>query len=523
LEIVRFRASKEKNAIHKTLQKNKLLILAALGFLLIGLTITNLPVVYSNSSSDIEDGVEEESSDEEEESSDGEEEESSDEEEEQSVEMEEICGNGEDDDDDGKIDDEDSDCKEQQGDKKEICGNGEDDDDDGKIDNEDSQCKEQQGNKKEICGNGEDDDDDGKIDNEDSDCKAEFKSTGTFIVQVKNDNGGSKQPQDFKLTIKVSEGKASPTSFSGADSPGTQVEFSGGGEFSVITKRPHHYTESLGSNCPSDQIHQTFTCTITYEDQEDLCSSGKIRCAIAEPVLDVESVTVIGSISTPDTGASTTLGPDTGASTTPGPDTGASTTPGPDTGASTTPGPETGQGIQKPPLTPQPFTSYKSDEKSVSVNYPHDWQITENANNVTFKSPSESSSDKFEEALRVLKVPYKNSLSALTDEIVGEAKANLPSFQIINSSDTVLGGIPANSLVYIYTDDRVGTLQEMVILTIKDDSAYIIGYTAESPKYTYYLPVVQKMINSIQIGDNKAETSLLPFLPKDAPTGGEIG
>jgi len=482
LEIVRFRASKEKNAIHKTLQKNKLLILAALGFLLIGLTITNLPVVYSNSSSDIEDGVEEESSDEEEESSD-EEEESSDGEEEQSVEMEEICGNGEDDDDDGKIDD------------------------------EDSQCKEQQGDKKEICGNGEDDDDDGKIDDEDSDCKAEFKSTGTFIVQVRNDNGGSKQPQDFKLTIKVSEGKASPTSFSGADSPGTKVEFSGGGEFSVITKRPHHYTESLGSNCPSGQIHQTFTCTITYEDQEDICSSGKAWCLIAEPVLDVESVTVIGSISTPDTGASTT----------PGPDTGASTTPGPDTGASTTPGPDTGQGIQKPPLTPQPFTSYKSDEKSVSVNYPHDWQITENANNVTFKSPSESSSDKFEEALRVLKVPYKNSLSALTDEIVGEAKANLPSFQIINSSDTVLGGIPANSLVYIYTDDRVGTLQEMVILTIKDDSAYIIGYTAESPKYTYYLPVVQKMINSIQIGDNKAETSLLPFLPKDAPTGGEIG
>ncbi len=516
MEIVRFRASKEKNAIHKTLQKNKLLILAALGFLLIGLTITNLPVVYSNSSSDIEDGVEEESSDEEEESSDEEEEssdgeeessdgeeESSDGEEEQSVEMEEICGNGEDDDDDGKIDDEDSHCKEQQGDKKEICGNGEDDDGDGKIDNEDSQCKEQQGDKKEICGNGEDDDDDGKIDDEDSDCKAEFKSTGTFIVQVRNDNGGSKQPQDFKLTIKVSEGKASPTSFSGADSPGTKVEFSGGGEFSVITKRPHHYTESLGSNCPSGQIHQIFTCTITYEDQEDICSSGKAWCLIAEPVLDVESVTIIGSISTPDTGASTT--------------------PGPDTGASTTPGPDTGQGIQKPPLTPQPFTSYKSDEKSVSVNYPHDWQITENANNVTFKSPSESSSDKFEEALRVLKVPYKNSLSALTDEIVGEAKANLPSFQIINSSDTVLGGIPANSLVYIYTDDRVGTLQEMVILTIKDDSAYIIGYTAESPKYTYYLPVVQKMINSIQIGDNKAETSLLPFLPKDAPTGGEIG
>ena len=504
MEIIRYHASKEKNAIHKTTPKIKLLILAVLGFLLIGLTITNVPVVYSNSSSDIEDGegeqeessdVEEESSDGEEESSDGEEE-SSDVEEEQSVENEEICGNGEDDDDDGKIDNDDSDCEQQQqGQNEEICGNGEDDDDDGNIDNDDSDCK------TEICGNGEDDDDDGKIDNDDSDCKTELRATGTFIVQVKNDNGGSKQPQDFKLRIKVSEGKASPSNFVAAGPPGTTVEFTGGGKFSVNTMRPSDYTESMGTDCPSGQIPQTFTCTFTYDDQEDPCRKPGLACFKVEGV--VSGGSVIGKISAPDTGATTT--------------------PDPDTGATTTLGPETEQGIPKPPLTSQPFTTYKSDEKSVSVNYPHDWLITENANNVTIKSPHESSSDKFEEALRVLKVPYKNSLSALTEEIVGEAKANLPSFQIVNSSDTILGGIPANSLVYIYTDDRVGTLQEMVILTIKDDSAYIIGYTAESPKYTYYLPVVQKMINSIQIGDNKAETSLLPFIPQHTPTGDEIG
>lgn len=55
----------------------------------------------------------------------------------------------------------------------------------------------------------------------------------------------------------------------------------------------------------------------------------------------------------------------------------------------------------------------------------------------------------------------------------------------------------------------------MVILTIKDDSAYVIGYVAESSKYAYYLPVIQKMINSLELGGFKPETSsLLPFIPQ---------
>ena len=59
LEIVKYQASTEQNAIHKRPPKNRLLILVALGFLLIGLTITNIPIVYSQSSSDTEEGGEE--------------------------------------------------------------------------------------------------------------------------------------------------------------------------------------------------------------------------------------------------------------------------------------------------------------------------------------------------------------------------------------------------------------------------------------------------------------------------------
>jgi hypothetical protein len=42
-------------------------------------------------------------------------------------------------------------------------------------------------------------------------------------------------------------------------------------------------------------------------------------------------------------------------------------------------------------------------------------------------------------------------------------------------------------------------LQAMLILTIKGDKAYIISYNAEPTKFSYYLPTLQKMINSFQI------------------------
>jgi len=39
----------------------------------------------------------------------------------------------------------------------------------------------------------------------------------------------------------------------------------------------------------------------------------------------------------------------------------------------------------------------------------------------------------------------------------------------------------------------------MMVLTVKGERAYIISYTAEPEKYSYYLPTVQKMIESFEI------------------------
>jgi hypothetical protein len=38
----------------------------------------------------------------------------------------------------------------------------------------------------------------------------------------------------------------------------------------------------------------------------------------------------------------------------------------------------------------------------------------------------------------------------------------------------------------------------MQVLAIKDNKAYILTYIAEAPKYSTYLPIVKKMIDSFE-------------------------
>jgi Prealbumin-like fold domain len=87
---------------------------------------------------------------------------------------------------------------------------------------------------------------------------------GTFIVNVVNDNGGTKQPSDFTINILAEGGTANPSSFAGSAS-GTGVSLSQGGNYNLGINTEPGYTRTLGSDCPA-QMTQSFTCTITFND-----------------------------------------------------------------------------------------------------------------------------------------------------------------------------------------------------------------------------------------------------------------
>lgn len=76
----------------------------------------------------------------------------------------------------------------------------------------------------------------------------------------------------------------------------------------------------------------------------------------------------------------------------------------------------------------------------------------------------------------------------------------LSDFTPIESNPTTLAGNPAHRLVYGYTDPEIGALQEMQVLTVKDDILYTFTYLAEQSKYLKYLPTALDMLKSIEIG-----------------------
>ena len=61
---------------------------------------------------------------------------------------------------------------------------------------------------------------------------------------------------------------------------------------------------------------------------------------------------------------------------------------------------------------------------------------------------------------------------------------------------------PAHKVVYTYSDAEIGITKTMEIMTIKDDKLYFISYTADSTKYSNYLPTIQKMTDSFKIISN---------------------
>ena len=85
-----------------------------------------------------------------------------------------------------------------------------------------------------------------------------------MIKHVINDNGGTKTASDFAVT--VTGNSPSPTTFQGAESPGTNVAISTG-SYSVEEGAHAGYTETKSADCSGTiAIGDTKTCTITNDD-----------------------------------------------------------------------------------------------------------------------------------------------------------------------------------------------------------------------------------------------------------------
>jgi PsbP-like protein len=142
-------------------------------------------------------------------------------------------------------------------------------------------------------------------------------------------------------------------------------------------------------------------------------------------------------------------------------------------------------------------------EYNFRINHPAAWQIVGNKailyNNmvVGFGIPKENSTDLSFDSLciYVLDMPanYNISLNEFIDLNIRDLKDTRPGFNLIESTPTTLGGVPAYQIVFTEIGQK-----KLGISAIKGNKVYMVSYGTRPERYLKYISTVEQMIASFE-------------------------
>lgn len=151
------------------------------------------------------------------------------------------------------------------------------------------------------------------------------------------------------------------------------------------------------------------------------------------------------------------------------------------------------------------FLVYESPVHRIRTQYPDGWEIliqgTSNSSlSLRFNSPPENDTDTFRENILLVidTISNNTALSNFTSAALTSYLEQYPDikFNELSSTNLTNGTIPAYKLVASRTQDG---LEFMQIFAIKDGQIYTILFSSEKTRYSTYLPIVEKMIDSFEV------------------------
>ena len=172
-------------------------------------------------------------------------------------------------------------------------------------------------------------------------------------------------------------------------------------------------------------------------------------------------------------------------------------------------------------------STYENTTYGIQIKYPSDWSVQESRpsgeliNIAAFLSPTGNPFPTAEVTVYMDRLHNSTTNSNNYAHFVAFTDyENRPSyfhaFKLVElSTNSSLAGKLAYTIIGTYDLPSSGLQKIMEIGTIIGDKAYSLQYIADAPKFSGYLPAVQKMIDSLQI------TSQLVPIPSPAP-GREI-
>jgi hypothetical protein len=141
----------------------------------------------------------------------------------------------------------------------------------------------------------------------------------------------------------------------------------------------------------------------------------------------------------------------------------------------------------------------------IRTQYPDGWEIiiqntSDSLLSLRFNSPPENDTDSFRENVRLVigTVSNNTALSNFTSATLTSYLELYPDLEVIELSSTNLtsSAIPAYKLVASRSQEGSNFMQ---IFAINEDKVYSIAYSSEKSRYSAYLPVIERMINSFEV------------------------
>jgi eukaryotic-like serine/threonine-protein kinase len=152
-------------------------------------------------------------------------------------------------------------------------------------------------------------------------------------------------------------------------------------------------------------------------------------------------------------------------------------------------------------------TIYENPTYGIKLQHPSDWKTEEGTSphfSVSFIAPQTGSNSDTTTPPALIRfgvdnLPSKDfSLEDFTNVQITGARQTYPNFTLYQSHSTTLAGNPAQQLVFSTIDDKQHEARSMQVFTIKDNKSYHITYIAKPERYSEFLPIAQKMINSFE-------------------------
>jgi serine/threonine-protein kinase len=147
------------------------------------------------------------------------------------------------------------------------------------------------------------------------------------------------------------------------------------------------------------------------------------------------------------------------------------------------------------------WITFKDSLGRYSLEYPANWEQVYIQGATGFVSPFENDSDDFRENVNVMIQSLKNPMT-LAEYTAMSKKQYTDAYgpkAVISMKDTTFCGYNATKGVFaIMYGDKDIKLQQ--IWYIKNNSAYLITFTAEPKTYEKYLPTAERITGSFKMG-----------------------